>query len=124
MQGTRIANYIDKISNTVGMGLQTTCGYNFVGTIPANSTLSAYFSQMDFCIPLRHNMGQQFLGHTFAHCTSLPVIIQSTRDGTQYKIRNQKEEEDFIIAAWGGTGGRTEGARRQGFPEFIGQVLI
>ena len=103
--GTPIRTYIERIGKQEGLGLTTTCGYNFIGILPGSSELLAYFCQMQFCMPLAHCIGHQFYGWAFAHCTSLPVIITKQ----EYHYRNQLQSPNFVIAAWG-SGGRTEEA--------------
>ena len=105
MEGTVMQWCVDQISEQVGVRLTTTCGYDFVGMRKSSSESLAHFCQMQFCIPLEHNIGHQIFGRAFAHCTSLPMLL----DEGKCCHRNEAETENFVIAAWG-SGGHTEEA--------------
>ena len=104
-EGTVMQWCVDQISEQVGVGLTTTCGCGFIGVQKSSSESLAHFCQMQFCMPLEHNIGHQFFGWAFAHCTSLPTLL----DEGKHCHRDKSETENFVIAAWG-SGGRSEEA--------------
>jgi hypothetical protein len=105
-----------EVEELVGIGLPTTCAYNFVG--PAEIT--AYFALADFCAPIRNGQCHHFYGWAIPHCTCVPVVDSET----EFTTNNNETETPSFVLAWGRSGGAANAANKPGGAVVPGSVEI
>ena len=102
-------NYMRRVHETIGLALMTNCGHSLIGSLDSSETLIANFAQFDFSIPIKHQAAHTFYGHSFVHCTLLPIIVYSNCDNKYVRISNVGfEDRQVCVWAWGGYGGASE----------------
>jgi hypothetical protein len=107
-----ICNKIVELKNTFGLGLPTTCGYAYCHENEEDAgsdSIQQYFAYdgLGISVPIIDASVHHFYGWAFVHRTSLCLRIL---ENTVYS-RNTKEEKDFILAAWGRSGGSSEATK-------------
>jgi hypothetical protein len=93
--------------------LPTTCGYQFVfesEESQANLTPLAFFGMegLGMAVEIEHGTAHHFMGAMFSHQTCLPLCRESNG-----KLNASNSSSEFLILAWGTSGGRREAATAQ-----------
>jgi hypothetical protein len=88
--------------------LPTTCGYQFVfdsEEAKRNLTPFAFFGMegLGMAVQIEHGTAHHFMGAMFSHQTCLPVCR-----GPNGNFNANNNNNDFLIMAWGTSGGRRE----------------
>ena len=97
-----VTDYINRIQARYGIGIPTTCGYQYCGDT-TDMHIEAMFAVLIFAQDIVHNSVHHFLAWTFPHFT--PVVRV---DSDLIYVFNNNTDIDFILAAWGTSGGNEE----------------
>jgi hypothetical protein len=94
--------YLNAFMKTFGLGLPTSCAYQFVGREPevdGGVEVVQYFlyDGLSVAIRLQNYAAQMFYGHAVAHRTAQAIILVNG------KVYLPMEETGMQIFAWGGT---------------------
>jgi hypothetical protein len=100
-----------RLSNCYGLGLPTTCGYQFIFNTEnplANQQLVPYqYFSMDglgLLVKIEHGFSNHFLAWTFSHRTTSCWLHDTIRDLIYLNNKNDL----FMVLAWGRAGGTKE----------------
>jgi hypothetical protein len=99
---------IKQMKDRFGLGLPTTCGYNYVGSTGETNEVVASFGVMGFAVPLTHKRVHHFYGWAFLHFTCLSYLMNYEEKIIRLFNSNSEDEEPFVIAAWGDSGGNSQ----------------
>jgi hypothetical protein len=114
LKSGKITEYIKRIKTRFGIGVPTTCTYQYCGDT-LNLNIAAMFVQLIFAFDLLHNSVHHFFAWTFVHFT--PVVRFNEE---RIYAFNGGTDIDFILTVWGAGGGREEAKvtaneRREGY---------
>ena len=101
---------LKEVHETIGIGLPTTCGYNF--SVPNHKhDISAYFLLWGFLTCLTDCSLHHFCAWCIPHCTSLPTCVI----GNKVRCNNSGLEEGacMFVCAFGISGGRKDALLRK-----------
>ena len=101
--------YIETIKEKIGVGLPTTCGYNF-SQPNQDSTIFAHFLCWDFLTSITDHTFHHFYGWSFPHCTTVPM--QLTDNIVRVTNSNIPLDKCIYVGAWGRSGGSPEARKR------------
>jgi hypothetical protein len=102
LKETDVIPYLMRIQKLIKIGLPTTCGYQHVG-VCKDYKVRARFVQSIFSLPLHHNSMHHFFGWSFIHFTVIPIL-----EGIRVWCTTLNSNIQFLIAAWGSSGGPSE----------------
>ena len=111
----RVCKKLLELKNTFGLGLPTTCGYAYCHESKeeaGSESIQQYFvyDGLGISVPIVDGSVHHFYGWAFVHRTSL--CLRVFKDIVY--SRNTQEEKDFILAAWGRSGGSSEAKSNAG----------
>ena len=111
----KVCKKLVELKNTFGLGLPTTCGYAYCHENKedvGSDSVQQYFAYdgLGISVPIVDGSVHHFYGWAFVHRTSLCLRI--FKDIVYYS--NSRERKDFILAAWGRSGGSSEAKRNAG----------
>ena len=102
LKSGKVTEYIEKIKTQFGIGVPTTCAYQYCGDT-SNTNIEAIFVQLIFAFDILYNSVHHFFAWTFVHFT--PVVRVK---GERIYVFYDETDIDFILVAWGADGGREE----------------
>ena len=120
----KVCTKLVELKNTFGLGLPTTCGYAYCYENEEDvgrDSVQQYFAYdgLGIAVPIVDGSVHHFYGWAFVHRTSLCLRIFEDR----VYYCNTKEQNDFILAAWGRSGGSSEAKRNGGTRKRIRSSL-
>jgi hypothetical protein len=93
---------IIRLKDEFGLGMCTSCGYNFVNYENDCHTLDCNFILLYFFTPITEKSMTTFLGWTFPHCTAVPILYEN---GCIRLSNKNKQKHPVFVTAWGNSGG-------------------
>jgi hypothetical protein len=111
----QVCKKLVELKNSFGLGLPTTCGYIYCHQNEQDvgrDSIQQYFAYdgLGISVPIVDASVHHFYGWAFVHRTSLCLRILENK----VYSRNNKEHADFILAAWGRSGGSAEAESNAG----------
>ena len=110
VEPNHVKAFIPKLIRFEGFCLPTTCAYQFLFKNEPNGKIEQYFSLegLGLAMELQHGIGHHFLGSSFAHRTCV-----CTRTFNNGDVSISKHNDDFLLFAWGRSGGLAEHDRNK-----------